>query len=104
LRKGKLNYPMETLLRDIGQHFASMNTICALSRVSTTYITEKTRRWNNYLWLTRKDNELFFNHLAERGHKPQLNLNTLVLNALQKDDMKWLGNVPLDKINSLREN
>lgn len=54
--------------------------------------------WDTFLWETKTDNKLI-----NEKFKLGIDKDSLVLNALQLDDFKWLGNVPIDEIFKLRE-
>lgn len=68
-------------------------------KITSNFITDFKGVWNAYLWLIKNDNELIFEHLAR---KP-ISKDMLIINALQQEELKWIGNVPLNKIRELRE-
>lgn len=68
-------------------------------KITSNFITDFKGVWNAYLWLIKNDNELTFEHLA----KKPVSKDMLIINALQQEELKWLGNVPLNKIKELRE-
>jgi hypothetical protein len=55
--------------------------------------------WNSLTWLINHDNEKIFQKL-----KPKLlSKDQALIFALQQEDLKWLGKVPIDKLKALRE-
>jgi len=71
----------------------------ANGKIASNFVTDFKGVWNAYLWLIKNDNELTFEHLAR---KP-ISKDMLIINALQQEELKWIGNVPLNKIRELRE-
>lgn len=63
------------------------------------FVTDHRGYWDHLVWLIRKDNESLFERLKKRG----MSQDTLILNALQQEELRWLGNVPLNKVIELRE-
>ena len=54
---------------------------------------------NSITWLMKHDNEKVFANLQ----KKIFSKGALIISSLQQEDLKWLGNVPINKIRELRE-
>lgn len=67
--------------------------------VTSNFITDFKGLWSGLLWLIKNDNHLAFEHLKMK----QISKDMLIINALQEEKLKWLGNVPLNKIKELRQ-
>jgi hypothetical protein len=67
-------------------------------KLASSFATDFPGVWNALLWLIKNDNRLIFDHLK----KKPLSKDTLIMNALQQEELKWMGNIPLDKIKELR--
>ncbi|MDH5447608.1 MAG: hypothetical protein OEX01_01195 [Candidatus Bathyarchaeota archaeon] len=68
-------------------------------KIAPNFITDFKGVLNYFLWQAKNDNELVFKHLEKRP----LSKDMLILNALQQEELKWLGNVPLNKLKKMRE-
>lgn len=55
--------------------------------------------WDQLTWLTKHDNEM----ISDISRRKMFSKDELVVSALQQEDLKWLGNVPINKIEELRE-
>ena len=55
--------------------------------------------WHMYLWKARNESMKITSDYSRRP-----DVNTMVVNAMQLDNLKWLGRVPLDKLVLLRQN
>lgn len=55
--------------------------------------------WHMYLWKIRNESMKI---TSEYSRRPDV--DTMVVNAMQLDNLKWLGRVPLDKLVLLRKN
>lgn len=88
LFKELLNFPATALL-----------PLMTNGKLTFDFATDRKGYWDHLMWLMRKDNEAVFEQLRKRG----LSKDALILNALQREDLKWLGNVPLNKVIEFRE-
>lgn len=67
--------------------------------VNAEYCTNARTKWNHFIWKIKNDSKQISNSL-----KLKISENLLVLNALQMDEFKWLGNIPINSIVKLRQN
>jgi hypothetical protein len=56
--------------------------------------------WSTLTWLINNDNKMIF----EKTNTSRLSKDELIINALQQDDLNWLGAVPINKLLALRAN
>jgi hypothetical protein len=73
--------------------------LISTSNLTSNYVTDFRGLWNNYLNFLKKDNELLSEYLSKKA----VSKNTLIMQALQQQEFNWLGDIPLDKIKTLRE-
>jgi hypothetical protein len=69
------------------------------SRFTSNFATDFKGVWNSLLWLLEKDNEF----LSKTVGKVPFSKDMMILNTFREEPLKWLGDVPLDKIKKLRE-
>lgn len=67
--------------------------------VTSDFVTDFKGMWRGLLWLIEKDNELTSEHLEMK----RISKDMLIVNALQEEELKWLGNVPLNKVKEMRQ-
>lgn len=75
--------------------------VCA-GRLQTELATDMVGTWNLLTWLLRRNCMDIFEKLGD-AVKYKISADSLIVNALQQDDLKWLGNVPIDKLCELRQ-
>lgn len=68
-------------------------------KFTSNFTTDFRGIWETLKWLLRNNNETAFEHLKEK----LISKDNLIMNALQQKDLRWLGNIPLDKIGQLKE-
>lgn len=68
-------------------------------KIASNFITDFKGIFSHFLWQAKNDNKLVFDHLE----KKPLSKDMLILNALQLEELKWLGNIPLGKLKKMRE-
>jgi hypothetical protein len=68
-------------------------------RLMSIPVTDYKATWNSLIWLMKHDNANVFSNLKKRVFSK----DALVISALQQEDLRWLGNVPMNKIGELRE-
>jgi len=68
-------------------------------RFTSSYVTDLKGDWDILNWVIKKDNEA----ILKNARKKLFSKDALILNALQQEELKWLGNVPVDVIGKLRE-
>jgi hypothetical protein len=68
-------------------------------RIATNYATDFKGVWDSFVWMLNNDNQ----QIAGYSRRKPLSTDTLVLNSLQKQEFRWIGNVPLDKIIEMRK-
>jgi len=88
----------ETLLYSLNS--IRINDLLYHGRLRSIPVTDYRATWNSLMWLMKHDSANVFAALKKRNFPKE----TLVISALQQEDLKWLGNVPINKIGALREN
>lgn len=73
--------------------------LISCSRLKAEPATISLDDWHILKWRFAKDNRI----LSKKLGMTKISANSQVLNALQLDDFKWLGNVPLEGIVRMRE-
>jgi hypothetical protein len=86
-------YAIATLVTSISAELMSNGSF------RPSFVTDLNGVWNNLTWLMRNDNNKIFESLKSKLFSRE----QLVITSLQQEDLKWLGNVPMDKIGVLRE-
>jgi len=99
----KLGYyfePCKAYEAAINDHYSSRvkNLVCA-GRLDSMPITNFSGVWNSINWLIKHDNLSIFENMKKKNFSKE----TMIINALQQKDLKWLGEVPINKIKLLRE-
>jgi hypothetical protein len=65
----------------------------------TSFATDFKGVWKNFVWLLNNDNY----QIAKQSKKKPLSKDTLVLRTLQNETLRWIGNVPLEKVIEMRQ-
>lgn len=82
-----------------GRYTMAIYDLILNGKFASNFITDFKGVWDGLLWLIENNNELVFEHLER---KP-ISKDMLIMNALQQEELKWIGNVPLNRIKELRE-
>lgn len=91
----------EALLFTLKSRFdATIPILMSDGRFTTNFVTDFRGAWHTLLWLMKNNNEIILKHSNERK---SISKDMLILNALQQERLRWLGNIPLNKIRQLRE-
>lgn len=101
----------DAFLEFVGGGLSRVNIVLLRSRsdiMKAEPITDFKDFWSFLNWVFRRDSAEWARKLeAKPGSygipERKLNANALVLNALMRDDFKWLGNAPVKDIARLRE-
>ncbi|MCW4019237.1 MAG: hypothetical protein NWF00_11265 [Candidatus Bathyarchaeota archaeon] len=87
----------ETILRSPNSSITM--DLMYMGRLRSVLASNLKGQWNHLSWLIRNQNE----EIREKLGKQALSKDELVINALQQKELKWLGNVPIEKIEEIRE-
>lgn len=82
-----------------GRFLAAAVDLILNGKIASNFATEFKGVWNNFSWLLKNDNALVNGYLR----KKPISKDGLIITALQQEEFKWIGNVPLAKIRELRE-
>ena len=87
----------ETFLH--AQNSGRISDLLINGRLGTTPVTDYKTTWNSIKWLIEHDNSEIFKHLKEKIVTKDVG----IINALQQEELNWLGNIPINKIKIMRE-
>ena len=73
--------------------------LMANAKFSNNLATDSKGAHETFLWMLKKDNLLFLNNDKKKSFSKQ----TLIVNALNQEKLKFIGDIPIDKIKNIRE-
>lgn len=89
-----------TYLHFLGVHNLHIsNELYEFGNYQATLATDFKGVWNELFRIVRNDNE----NILKKQQKTSFTRESLIISSLQQDELKWLGNIPLDKLLELRE-
>lgn len=87
----------ETLITGI--HGGRINDLVYDGLLGTIPVTDLRASWNSMNWLIKNDND----RLSKQASTMAISKEAMVISTLQQDKLRWLGNVPINKLCQLRE-
>lgn len=81
------------------QHKSVVEAYAELGSNHTMFSTDFKGVWETILWLLENNSNKLFQYHEKRLPKK----DEIIMQTLQQEDLKWLGNIPINKINALRE-
>jgi hypothetical protein len=93
-----IDFPNALFLFLRGRFSMAAYDLAVNGRFADNFATDFQGVWQSFIWLLNSDNK----QIAEQARKTPISKDTLVLNALQKHELSWIGNVPFNKIVEMR--
>ena len=87
----------ETLIT--GNYGSRINDLVYSGLLGTIPVTDLRASWNSVNWLIKNDNDTLYKKAGAKAFSKE----AMVISALQQEKLRWLGNVPINKICQLRE-
>ncbi len=97
--EGYFELPEALFLLLRGRFSAPAYDLMVNGRYATCFATDFEGVWNNFVWLLNNDN----NEVSSKYRPKALSRDSLVLHTMNNEKLKWLGNIPLEKIVEMRE-
>ncbi len=95
------SYPSQFIyLHFLGVHDLHVATdLCEFGNYQATLATDFRGVWNELFRIIRRDNE----NILRTQQKTLFTKESLIISSLQQEELKWLGNVPLNRLVELRQ-